>query len=155
MADPFRNHRFPKPLFIGGLALMAISLLLTGYGSYTQGPWAEKRAGAPVTERVLVFTKADDESWSVHDAASAGAPVKHLTPGPGAYSFIDGVMRSFARDRRALGASPTAPFILTLWEDGSLSLTDPVTDENVFLNAFGKDNVAAFATLLHQGAPLS
>lgn len=155
LADPFRNHRFPRWIFIGGMAVMLASLILTGYGSYTQGPWAEKRAGTPVMERVLVFAKHSDESWAVHDAAADGALIHHLAPGPGDYSFIDGVMRSFGRDRLALGASPKAPFILTLWSDGSLSLTDPVTDEDIFLNAFGKDNVAAFASLLHAGEPLS
>jgi putative photosynthetic complex assembly protein len=70
-------------------------------------------------------------------------------PGNG---FVRGVMRGMARDRRAHGVGMEPPFALTLWRNGTLSLTDKSTGRAIELGSFGPDNRAAFAALL-PGAP--
>jgi putative photosynthetic complex assembly protein len=43
------------------------------------------------------------------------------------------------------------PFNLTLWKNGTLSLTDKTTGRAIELGSFGPDNRAAFAALLPTG----
>ena len=62
--------------------------------------------------------------------------------------FIRGVLRGVARDRKMRGIGAQPPFALTLWRDGSLSLTDTATGREVELGGFGADNRAVFVALL-------
>ena len=57
-------------------------------------------------------------------------------------------MRGLARERRMHGIGSEAPFTLTQWRDGELTLTDSATGRSIELNAFGTTNRAAFAALL-------
>jgi putative photosynthetic complex assembly protein len=71
---------------------------------------------------------------------------------PGTGGFLRGVLRGFARDRKLRGlGEEAAPFALTRWADGRLSVTDPATGRYVDLGAFGPDNWKAFAQLLETG----
>ena len=55
-------------------------------------------------------------------------------------------MRGLARERRSHGFGNDAPFTLTAWRDGELSLTDTATGRSIELTAFGADQPrAAFA----------
>jgi putative photosynthetic complex assembly protein len=40
------------------------------------------------------------------------------------------------------------PFTLTRWENGGLTLADPVTGRSVEVSSFGPDNRAVYANLL-------
>ena len=69
--------------------------------------------------------------------------------------FVRGVMRGMARERKMKGIGPAAPFELTQWENGSLSLRDPATGRAIELGSFGATNRAAFARVLSgTAAPL-
>ena len=67
--------------------------------------------------------------------------------------FMRSVMRGLARERMARGHGQAEPFQLGVWEDGLVSLIDPVTQRRVELSAFGPDNVAAFVRLLDHSPP--
>jgi len=75
--------------------------------------------------------------------------VTTLAPGEG--SFIRGVLRSFARDRRSRDLDGAQPFRLAHYADGTLSIEDTATGTLVNLQAFGPDNAGAFASLLQAG----
>lgn len=77
------------------------------------------------------------------------ALVTTLAPGEG--SFIRGVLRSFARDRRSRDLDGAQPFRLAQYADGTLSIEDTATGTLVNLQAFGPDNAGAFASLLQAG----
>ncbi|QYU67324.1 hypothetical protein J4558_20660 [Leptolyngbya sp. 15MV] len=62
------------------------------------------------------------------------------------------MLRGLARDRRMRGLDAAPPFVLTLWQDGAISLTDSATGREIDLGGFGPDNRAAFAGLLGEGA---
>lgn len=74
------------------------------------------------------------------------ALVTTLAPGEG--SFIRGVLRSFARERRSRDLDGTQPFRLARHVDGTLSIEDTATGKQIHLQAFGPDNAGAFASLL-------
>ena len=67
---------------------------------------------------------------------------------PGTNGFVRIVMRGLARERLAVGAGPEQAFDLTRWEDGRLTIADPVTGRQTELVGFGADNERAFAKLL-------
>jgi hypothetical protein len=68
---------------------------------------------------------------------------------PGSNSgFIRGVMRGMARERMKANVGHDAPFRVTLWANGQLTLVDPATGRDVELSGFGDTNRAAFMALL-------
>lgn len=100
---------------------------------------------APVRERLLTFADRADGPVVVTDATT-GAEVAVI--GREGSGFIRGVMRGLARERRMHGRGADAPFRLTEWRDGGLSLVDTATGRNIELNGFGPTNRAAFVALL-------
>lgn len=100
----------------------------------------------PVASRDLVFTDRADGAVVIAEARTRD--VAHVIRPGEKTGFIRGVMRGLARERRAHGIGAAAPFNLTLWRDGELSLTDSATQRSIELTAFGATNRAAFAALL-------
>jgi putative photosynthetic complex assembly protein len=99
----------------------------------------------PVVEsRLLRF--ADAPAGAVHVETTNGQLVAAYGSGEG--SFIRGVLRSFARDRRSADVSSVVPFELTRYSDGRTSIRDTSTGQVVVLDAFGSTNAALFASLL-------
>ncbi|MEO1067473.1 MAG: photosynthetic complex assembly protein PuhC, partial [Pseudomonadota bacterium] len=58
-------------------------------------------------------------------------------------------MHAIKRERMVKRADPNAPLRIYLAEDGSYNLLDTATKRRFYLRAFGKDNAAVFARLLH------
>ena len=151
MGDPFKNRSVPKAALVGAAALVGVSLVLTtahtqfGFGAGIHGP------GDIVETRNLVFEDGSAGRIMVKDAET-GSLIADYPPGGG--QFVRNLVRIMAKDRLAAGGGHAEPFTLALREGGYLSITDPVTEVTVELNAFGRDNIAAFAGLLHaQGEP--
>ncbi len=137
-------------MMLGGLALLALVLAASasfGLVGRDAVPEASRlAAGAQVVaSRSLRFDDASDSGVVVFDATT-GDQIERIAPGTG--GFIRTAMRSMARERQRDGIGAEVPFRLTEWSDGSLSLSDPATGRSFELNAFGKDNRAAFAVLL-------
>lgn len=145
MSDPFKKHAIPKAALIGAAFLMGLSLVVTtahvtlGFGAGIHGP------GDVIYERPLVFSDSVSGGVRVLDGAS-GKLVQNYEPGTG--NFVRNLMRMMARDRRLAGGSAETPFYLVMRAGGYLSIEDPVTQRSIELNAFGRDNLQAFAALL-------
>ncbi len=105
----------------------------------------DEATSEPVASIQLGFADSDDGSVTIYDWDS-GAELQTLAPGEG--SFIRGVLRSLVRERRSRGLMIDDPFRLTRFDDGSLTLNDPLIDRDIALQAFGPSNVGAFAVLL-------
>lgn len=152
------ENTVPRPALAMALALVGVSLIMTtavrlGFAEREAVPSVE-RAKADVTAvetRRLTFADRADGAVLVTDADS-GATVAVIAGEQGNGGFVRGVLRGMARDRRMRGVGSQPPFTLTLWQDGSLSLTDTATTKSVELGAFGPDNRAAFAAFLEAGA---
>lgn len=147
------NETVPKAALMAACALVVTSLTAVSIARIAQVPPAASpvaaRAAAHVAataSRDLRFEDRSDGSVRIVDVSN------ETTAGvvnPGATSgFIRGVMRGLARDRHKRGIGPEAPFRLTSWANGQLSLTDSVSGRTIELSGFGDTNRAAFAALL-------
>jgi putative photosynthetic complex assembly protein len=67
---------------------------------------------------------------------------------PAEESFVRGVLRSMARERRSMDIGMDVPFRLSKHSDGSLILEDPAVGRQINLVAFGPTNVGSFEKLL-------
>jgi putative photosynthetic complex assembly protein len=146
MSDPFSDRTMPRRVLLGAGALIGFVLLavaavrLSGVGATSFPPTA-----SPIDTRELRFEDRPDGSVAVYDGRSA-EPSRRLEPGED--GFVRATLRTFARDRKRHGVGAEAPFRLTVYADGRLTLEDPVTERRVDLEAFGPTNAAAFARLL-------
>ena len=142
----------PREALIGAAALLGCILALTGAVSWGYLPQSANpelsRAAAkvqPAIERSLRFADRADGAVVVSDATS-GQVVKVI--GFGQEGFTRATLRRLAKLRTKAGIGPEAPFVLTKWENGALSLTDPTTGENAELQGYGPDHTANFESLL-------
>jgi putative photosynthetic complex assembly protein len=152
------ENTVPRPALAMAISLVVVSLVMTtavrlGFAEREAVPSVERAKAniAAVETRELVFADRSDGAVLVTDADTK-APVATIIGESGNGGFVRGVLRGLARDRHMRGLGPEAPFKLTLWGDGSLSLTDTATTRTVELGSFGPDNRAAFARFLQAGA---
>lgn len=146
MSDPFEDRSLPRGALAAAAGLIVISIAGAAYGRIGGHATAAPPAAA-VETRQLRFTDRADGAVVVTE--EDGDLVTVVAPGTN--GFMRGVMRGLAQERLRRNAGPETPFELTRWSDGRLSLTDPVTDRHVYLQAFGPSNVAPFAALLAAG----
>ena len=135
----------------GLLAIFALLLFALGSATLARvtGVGASRvTTTAAIETRDLTFTDGERGSVLVFDAAE-----QRLidTLAPGSNGFVRVVLRGLARERKLgdIGAEP--PFRLTRHADGRLMLTDPSTQRQVDLAAFGDANARSFARLMTVG----
>jgi putative photosynthetic complex assembly protein len=145
MNEAVPNNMLPRGLLIGAALLIFASLLLVTWARVTGYTPDRPAPSAVVESRDLRFEDRADGSIAVY--ASPGGDVVD-TLAPGTNGFVRGVLRGLARERRADKVGPEAPFRLTRWADGRLSLDDPATGRHVDLEVFGPTNSGAFAEIL-------
>jgi putative photosynthetic complex assembly protein len=147
--DEITVHRAPL-ILMGGI--IAISLALTasvtlGFMPKQSVP-AEARAAAGIgmaQERTLRFFDEPDGSVRIEDGATGEVLARHSV---GEGGFIRATVRSLVHQRRIRGLGPEVAFTLTEWQNGNLTLADPVTRRSVEVSSFGPDNRAVYQNLL-------
>jgi putative photosynthetic complex assembly protein len=122
------------------LVVGALAVLPTGGGA--GGPDPVRRA---LVARDLAFHDRQDGAVNVVDAARG---VQVATLDPGHDHFIRVSLRALIRYRSPADIESRAPFRLTQWSDGRLTIEDPATGRLILLGAFGQTNAAAYARLL-------
>jgi putative photosynthetic complex assembly protein len=100
---------------------------------------------APVETRLLQFDEARGGDLIVTDHATGGQVALFDASEGG---FIRGVLRGLTRGRALGRMEETDVYLLTRWDDGRLSISDPATGDRFDLNSFGVDNLGVFAQLL-------
>lgn len=145
MTTLFAEKPFPRSLLIAGGSLIFASIALAAAARY--GDYGVPRSvRAPIAESLSFVAEDGATSGIVLRDAKTGAVL--VTIGPGDGGFIRGVLRGFARDRRAASLSPQDAFILVRHTDGRLTLQDSGTGRTIDLDGFGPTNREAFAKLL-------
>jgi putative photosynthetic complex assembly protein len=143
MSDPFEDRSLPRGALVAAAGLIAIALAGAAFGRLGTPSTPAPSAEAVATRHLLFADRADG---AVVITADDGALVSVVAPGTN--GFLRGVLRGLAQERMRRDEGAETPFELTRWSDGRLSLSDPVTDRHVYLEAFGPSNVAPFAALL-------
>lgn len=140
----------PRPVLLGTAAVL-VAIMGWAYSEARRDeiPGAIDEAYVPsgelLSERSLRFADRTDGGVGVFDADS-GDLLTVVPSGEG--SFMRGVLRTFAHERRLHDLSAAEAFKIARWSDGSVALEDPLTGATIDLRAFGVDNVAAFARFL-------
>lgn len=137
-----RNDRWVFGLL---LAFMAISVAATAIGQKTGIGVVKVETTKPAAVRDIVLTHADGDRVLVLDAADRSVIAEF---GPGEGGFVRGALRALDRMRLVADVPATAPYRLIRWEKGTVSLSDTVTGERLYLDVFGPDNAAAFDAFL-------
>jgi putative photosynthetic complex assembly protein len=135
----------PKPLVRFAVAIVTVTFVLAIAASqFGIGKSADIYENA-VAQRSLTFTDAADGGILVHDARDGSLALELPT---GTNGFIRGSLRALASARRRGGHPSTAPFVLTAWADGRVSIEDPLTGERIAVSSFGPTQVKSFVALL-------
>jgi putative photosynthetic complex assembly protein len=146
MSETFAGSFFPRHAVHFGAALVGLAIVFAGVARTTD-IGATRVVTAPTVELVsLRFL--DDPAGGINVETEKGAHIAHFAAGEG--GFLRGVMRGFARDRRAreLGSEPA--FEVARHMDGRLTLADPQSGRVIELNSFGPSNSGLFETLLNK-----
>jgi putative photosynthetic complex assembly protein len=136
----------PRGVLRGAAVLIGFALLAAGVARRTDVGTLHMPAADAVETLALSFEDRADGAVAVREAREGVIYVVQ----PGAYGFIRSTLRGLARERRRADLDATAPFMLTRWSDGTVSLEDPSTHRRVNLDAFGPDNARAFAQLFDE-----
>lgn len=145
MHDHAHEPPLPRLVLRAILGLILFSLVAVAIGQFTQRGLVMTGEATALEQRRLTFTTISDQGTAIHDAETDRLVA--LIP-EGSDGFILGVLRGLERRRAVTRASGPEVYVLTRWDNGRLSLSDPLTDERIDVNGFGRDNLAAFARLL-------
>lgn len=144
MSELFAGSSFPRGAVHAGAALVGLAVLFAGLARTTD-IGATRLVVAPIVELVsLRFL--DDPAGGITVETDKGARIAHFGAGEG--GFLRGVMRGFARERRARELSMQPAFEVARHSDGRLTLADPQSGRIIELNSFGPSNSGLFANLL-------
>jgi putative photosynthetic complex assembly protein len=152
MSAPAHPAQFPRAALIGAAALICFSLVTAAVGRLSGAGVSHVPEANPVRSIELRFEDRPDGAVAVYEAGQ-GRTVAVLPPGTN--GFVRGVMRGMARERRQHDVGMQAPFRVTSWDNGALSLEDPTTGRRIELEAFGPTNFEVFARLLTDGSASS
>ncbi|WP_237213437.1 photosynthetic complex assembly protein PuhC [Falsiroseomonas oryziterrae] len=139
-----RRFVVSRGLLLGTGAVVAGTLALATLGH--KAPVNPASTGAqPLATRDIRFADRDDGAVVVTDARTGGVIEVFV----GEEGFVRGAMRGLMRQRRVAQLGPDAPFRLSTWPDGRITLLDTATGNAMELHAFGRTNAEAFLKLLN------
>lgn len=142
------KEMIPTVLIRAMFILCMAVLVIVAYARLTDRPLSaappSEDVVPPVAERLIRISGDIDGSAMVWDAN--GEVIADFATGEG--GFVSTVHRVLERRRLASGLGDDAPIRLVRYEDGRVSLRDPLTDFRVELIGFGSDNAAVFARFL-------
>ncbi len=141
----------PRPLLLGAFVLVMFTILASGAARWSDVGTVHMPASSVVDVLLLRFDDLDDGGVAVNDAANGKLLYKVE---PGTNGFIRATMRGLARERMRSGIGAEAPFKLTRWSNGSISLQDETSGRRLDLDAFGPTNAGAFAQLFVTKEPV-
>jgi putative photosynthetic complex assembly protein len=139
----------PRGALIGAAGVIAVALVSAATAQLTGFTASPEPESTRVESLALRFEDRPDGGIAVLSAKDDS--VIEILP-PQSNGFIRGALRGLVRQRKLQDMGSAAPFKLTRWADGRLSLTDTATEERIYLDAFGRTNRNAFAELLAKGS---
>jgi putative photosynthetic complex assembly protein len=127
--------------------IVVLTVILAAYTQFTGGGARYAPEGQPIAMAELLFEDGARGLVTVDNAVTGARLIEY---GENEGVFVRAVMRTVARQRRMRGLGRETPVRLAHYPDGQLWLIDPASGVDVYLNAFGPDNLAAFAEILER-----
>ena len=125
--------------------LMAASVALVAFARLTDQALTGVVTESPVTaERII--TLEGTRSTGVHVLDATGQSIAFSSDDKA--GFIDVIWNAVSRERIVQDVAGNPPVRLVRRENGHTAIIDPATDWKIELIGYGKDNVAAFASLI-------
>jgi putative photosynthetic complex assembly protein len=134
----------PRRVLFGAGALVAFALVAVLFGRASGVGDVHMTETHPYQVLQLRFFDRDDGGVAIVDATT-GVLLDKIAPGTN--GFVRGALRGFAQERRRDGIGPATPFVLTRWDDGTLSLQDKAIGRRIDLDAVGHTQAEVFARL--------
>lgn len=141
------TNRFPRWILLSTAMLLVFATASVMFGQETGIGVVRQEASRPMAIRDITITRAPGDFVVVTDVAT-GTLIAAYPPDEG--GFVRGSLRAFDRMREVAAVPKDSAYRLIRWESGRVSLSDTATGERIYLDAFGRDNAAAFAALLSQ-----
>jgi putative photosynthetic complex assembly protein len=139
----------PRPLLMAAAAVAILAIALAAGARLTGAGHIPPPAGVVAEQRDLRFEDASDGSVLVRAVGDGGTVRDVAVLRPGQLMFVRSTLRALVRERRLGGrVDQDAPFRVTRYRDGRLTLDDPATAQHLELAAYGPANAAAFGQLL-------
>lgn len=148
MTTSAEQRPFPRILLYAAATMIVAAIAVAAVARQTDFGTTRLQYGAAIESCDLRFVDRTDGSVAVLDGRD-GSVIDVVEPGT--KGFIRTVMRGLAHTRLEQGFGPEGIFKLTRWEDGRLSIADPLTGRQVELVGFGTSNSQVFANLLASG----
>ncbi|MDX2184902.1 MAG: photosynthetic complex assembly protein PuhC [Gemmatimonadaceae bacterium] len=145
--EPGQNERIevPRGPLLGALGLVVLSFTLAVTARSTGYFKIPEPVSVPEARRALRFEDAKDGGIFVYDNATDSLIINL----PAGYNgFARGALRALARKRMLASVPDNAPFVLTLWRDGRLTLDDPSTRDKIEISSFGPVQIESFMQFL-------
>ena len=140
-----KANRFPPVILLSAIALLVFSAAAVIFGQTTGMGLVKQELGQPVAVRDVKITRSAGDAVVVVDAVTGEVIATYPENAGG---FVRGSLRAFERMRHVAAVPTDAAYRIIKWDSGRVSLSDTATGERTYLDAFGRDNAAAFAALL-------
>lgn len=136
----------PRKALIAAGLLICFSLGIVGVARYTGYKWDWKQEGTIVATRAIQFVQTNDGDIQVEDAKS-GEVLGRYTFTENA--FMRTVMLGLRQERRIVATDKNEPFNIEQWNDGRVTVSDPVSGRYFEMAAFGHHQVTTFSEFLN------
>ncbi len=132
----------PRPILLAAGAMILCAITLAWFGQTSGIGRVSPPTAEAIASKDLRFEDGSDGKMVIYDKNGLAAI------DPANAGFLFGVVRGLGRERALQGANADAPYTLTRWSDGRISLLDRETGHEIQISAFGIDNIRSFASLL-------
>jgi len=138
------NH-FPVGILLAAIGFVVFSAVAILFGQTTGIGLVKQEIGRPVAVRDVTITRGTGDAVIITDVATRAVIATYAQDKGG---FVRGSLRAFERMRQVAAVPTDTAYRIIKWDTGRVSLSDTATGERIYLEAFGRDNAAAFAALL-------
>ena len=135
----------PRILVRAMFGLVMLCLILVSAHVWTGQPKVSVPPQSAVKMEKVLFLQGD-MSGAARVVGVDGNVIADLSPEEG--GFLSGVWRVLQRERTNARLPLDGPVVVTAYENGRMSVSDPTSGWSADLMGFGQDNAAAFAKLL-------
>lgn len=144
---PFKLHRdpFPRPALYAAAVAVFGSLFLVGLARLTGYMENVDPGGHVVAEREIAFKSDTAGLIDIADGTTGETLARFPVE---TNRFVRVVMTSLEFERAGTAPGTQAPYKLVRWDDGRISVDDPVSGKSIQMAAFGRNQVLTFEKLL-------